>query len=419
MTATTTAPDTDATGGEDTARARVARRLPRPSADAVRCALLAIGWQVALTVWGAVLERPLRSLVTGNQGPEPPAFSLLSHTYRFDATWISPIIEGSYVSRPQSAAFYPLFPLLVRGVQLLSFDNLGILAAALIVNTLALWAALCALLAITRHFVREPGRGWFALLALLAAPTAYYLHVFYSEAVFVALAATAYRFALARRWTPMGLCLIPLTTSRVTAIVVLGLCFLEFWRAQGWRRGFLRWPVLWFPAALAGFAAYAAYLGERTGDPWGMFTAYEIEPSWGYTQFEPNVLLTLGRAVGIVARALAGAAPFTNYVLIDQLLPLLAVAVLLAASVYLIVVLRGAGVPLGLYGIATMLMITLNGNLVAVHRYVLPALGIYVALALLAERGGVQRAIALAHLYLGVLVGSVLFAMFTANLWAG
>ena len=92
---------------------------------------------------------------------------------------------------------------------------------------------------------------------------------------------------------------------------------------------------------------------------------------------------------------------------------------LLAASAYLMWALRGRGVPLGLYGIATALMITLNSNLVAVHRYLLPAVVIYVALVVLAERNRVGRPVVAAHLYLGVLIQGVLFALFTANAWAG
>lgn len=391
----------------------------RPGSDAVLCALLAVGWQAALLLLGFLLERPLRGLVAP-QGPAAPAVTALSHTYRYDATWISGILEGSYTSRPSSAAFYPLFPLLVRAVQVASFGTVGILVAGLVVNTVALGFALHALLRLTRHFVTSRPLGWIAVALFLGAPTAYYLHAFYSEGVFVALAFTAYRFALERRWLPMGLCLIPLTASRVTAILVVGLCFLEFCHAQGWRlRGLLRPAVLWFPASLGGFAAYAAYLRATTGDAWGMFTAYAIEPSWSYTRFEPNIPLTLLRQAAVAARALTGRIPFTNTVLVDQILPLAGLAVLLAASAYLMWALRGRGVPLGLYGIATALMITLNSNLVAVHRYLLPAVVIYVALVVLAERNRIGRPVVAAHLYLGVLIQGVLFALFTANAWAG
>ena len=305
-------------------------------------------------------------------------------------------------------------------MQLASFGLLGVLAAGLVVNTLALWAALRSLLAVTTAFVEDRRRAWLAVVVLLAAPTAYYLHVFYSEGVFLALGFTAYRCALARRWLPMGLCLIPLTASRVTAVLVVGLCFLEFWRAQGWRPlGLLRPAVLWFPAALLGFAAYAAYLRAATGDAFGMFTAYAVEPSWGYTHFEPDIPLTLARAVRISVRAAAGTEPFTNVVLVDQVLPLAGLAVLLATSTYLLVALRGRGVPLAVYGYATFVMITLNGNLVAVHRYLLPALGVYVALAVLAGRGPRGRLLVAAHVWVGLLLQAVLFAMFVATMWAG
>jgi hypothetical protein len=164
---------------------------------------------------------------------------------------------------------------------------------------------------------------------------------------------------------------------------------------------------------------YAAYLRATTGDAFGMFTAYAIEPSWSYTRFEPNVPLTLLRQAAIAGRAVTGRIPFTNTVLVDQILPLVGLAVLIAASTYLTWALRGRGVPLGLYGIATALMITLNSNLVAVHRYLLPAVVVYVALVVLVERNRIGRPVVAAHLYLGVLVQGVLFALFTANAWSG
>jgi hypothetical protein len=305
-------------------------------------------------------------------------------------------------------------------VQILSLGTAGILVAAFVVNTVALGFTLYALLRITRHVVTDPRYAWLAVALLLGAPTAFYLHEFYSEGVFLALAFTAYRFALERRWTAMGLCLVPLTASRVTAILVVGLCFLELWRAQGWRPGgLLRPAILWFAAAFAGFAAYASYLRATTGNAWGMFTAYAIEPSWSYTRFEPNIPLTLLRQAAVAARALTGRIPFTNAVLVDQFLPLIGLAVLLATSVYLVWALRGRGVPLALYGLTTGIMITANGNLVAVHRYLLPALVVYVAIAVLAERTRVGRPLAAAYLYGGVLLQAILFALFTANAWAG
>jgi hypothetical protein len=64
-------------------------------------------------------------------------------------------------------------------------------------------------------------------------------------------------------------------------------------------------------------------------------------------------------------------------------------------------------------------MVTINSNLVGVHRYLLPALTVYVALTVLAQRSRVGRPIAAAHLWVGVFVQAVLFALFTANAWAG
>jgi hypothetical protein len=90
----------------------------------------------------------------------------------------------------------------------------------------------------------------------LTAPTAFFLHSFYSEAVFCALGFWTYLFALRRQLAWMGLRLIPMTASRVAAVLFVGLCFLEFPRSKEWQLpAALSWLVLWFPAAFAGLAA--------------------------------------------------------------------------------------------------------------------------------------------------------------------
>src|SRR5262249_5360848 len=145
------------------------------------------------------------------------------------------------------------FPMATWLVYKVTFGQLGILGAGLVVNGLASWLAATALLKISRNFVSTRAAQWLTVGLFLTAPAAYFLHVMYSEALFCALGFWAYLFALRRQWTFMGLCLIPLTASRITAALFVVLCLVEFARAKEWRpRAILSWQLLWFPAAFAG-----------------------------------------------------------------------------------------------------------------------------------------------------------------------
>jgi hypothetical protein len=388
--------------------------------DVVLGGVVAVGFQLALTVVGVLAERSFSAFQTLSHLPAPPPPSLLQHMLRWDAVWYAGIPDGLYQSDPQAAAFYPLFPVLVRAVDLASVGLLGTLGAGLVVNTLGVWAAVVALVKAARRLTGNPRAGWLAVAVLLAAPPAFFLHVLYAEALFTGLGFAAYAFALHRRWAGMALCLIPLTATRLAGVLVVGLCFLEFWRSRGWRwRGLLSPHLLWFPAAFLGFGAYALYLWRAVGNPLAMFAAYDAGPLWAYHDLDPNILGTLGDEVGVLVRAAAGDTPTTLLTVVDRLLPLLALAVLLAASVYLLVVLRGDGVPLAAFGLASFLMFTLNGNLTSVHRYVLPCVSLYLAAAVLAARRPAVRPVLQALLYPAVLLQGALFALFVSNHWAG
>jgi hypothetical protein len=258
--------------------------------------------------------------------------------------------------------------------------------------------------------------------AFLTAPTAFCLHSFYIEAVFCALGFWSYLFALRRQWAWMGLCLIPITASRVTAVLFVGLCLLEFWRSKDWKlRGVLSWPALWFPAAFAGLAAFMGYMKVISGDALGMFHALKAAPAWSYHVFNPNIIATGWKEAKITGHFLLGDIPQPDWswTLISHVLPVLGLVLLFAASVYLFVVLRSKGVPLALFGVATIVMLTMNSNVVSVHRYLLPVPVLYLALVLLADRRPKLRPAVYVVLYANSLLQAALFLSFISGNWTG
>ncbi|MFD5096671.1 mannosyltransferase family protein [Amycolatopsis thailandensis] len=401
-----------------TGRERVRRWL---TGDFGKVLLVVLAWNIALTA------------VAWLFGPSTPAsegipktgigstLSLLSHTYRWDAGNYGEIAEHAYTgSYVPLRAFYPVFPIFAWLVKTLSFGTLGLLAAGFLVNLIATWLAGVALLKISRFFLGTPRSHWLVVGAFLTAPAAFFLHSFYSEAVFCALGFWAYLFALKRQWLWMGLCLIPLTASRITAAVFVGLCFLEFWRSAGWKpRGLLSWRVLWFPFAYVGLGVHMLYMKLETGSATASFTALKGVSTWAYHQFNPNIAGTTLTELKITVSALIGNRPLDAWTLMSHVLPTIGLVLLLVASVYFFVALKADGLPLALFGIASFVMLTINNNVVSVHRYLLPCLVMYLALVLLAERRPNLRGVAYATMYLNSLICGAIFLRFVAGHWAG
>ncbi|MEC3980193.1 hypothetical protein [Amycolatopsis sp. H20-H5] len=346
---------------------------------------------------------------------------LLAHTYRWDAANYGEIASHAYTSSDVPLrAFYPVFPICVWLVRTISIGTLDPLTAGFLVNTAATWLATVALLKIARFYFSGTRAPWLVVVAFLTAPAAFFLHSFYSEAVFCALGFWAFLFALRRHWLWMGLCLIPLTASRITAAVFVGLCFLEFWRSKDWKpRGLLSWHLLWFPLAFLGLAACMVYMRLRTGSATASFTALKGVEAWSYHVFNPDILATGLNEARITTHALLGDTPLDSWTLVSHVLPFLGLVLLFGSSVYVFLVWRLKGLPLALFGIASIVLLTINSNVVSVHRYLLPCLVMYLALILLGERHPRLHWLVYVVLYANSAIGTALFLRFISGAWAG
>ena len=156
--------------------------------------LVTVVWKLAITAIGFAFD--------AQSGGAP---SIFDHTIRWDAGWYLSIVNNHYTDPIASAAFYPLFPFLVSIVHLISFESIDYASAAQLINTTSVWLALAAAIKVGRTLVGQKNRFWIVAL-LLSAPAAFFVHAFYSEAVFIALSFWAYYFALKKTvvmgWDP-------------------------------------------------------------------------------------------------------------------------------------------------------------------------------------------------------------------------
>lgn len=244
----------------------------------------------------------------GTQGWEV----LFTATERQDALWFLRIASEGYRMDDVSAAFFPLFPLLVRIVAWI--PGLGTLGAALLVSNAAALAALVVLHALTRL---ELGRDHVPRSVVFVAlfPTGFFLLAPYTESLFLLLSVAAFWFARRDRWAwAASAGALAAMTRSVGVLLILGLWVeaMRQWRRDG------RAPLPRLAAAAAvgiGPLLTMAWWGLVHEDFWRPLS---VQANWrdGGAVFPPT---SLWHAVDIAAH-------LRSYWLMDLLVLGLAVA---------------------------------------------------------------------------------------------
>jgi len=166
---------------------------------------------------------------------------------RWDAGWFVAIARHGY-ENTQSAAFFPLYPLVVRAVGVVLRSDV---AAGVLVSLASAAGAATMLARLPR------GRAAVTLLALY--PLAFVFTAPYSDALFLLLAIASFDAARRGRSVAAGI-----LGGLAVASRLLGLALLPALVVLLWRRGPRRLaPLLLLPAALG---AYMLYLHEHFGD---------------------------------------------------------------------------------------------------------------------------------------------------------
>jgi hypothetical protein len=194
--------------------------------------------------------------------------ALVAPGARWDAMWFLRIADEGYEPDPDRAAFFPLYPLLVRSVGgLLGSD----VVAGILVSVAALFGALVLL---HRLVALDFGRDVARLTVLLVAifPGALWFSSVYSEGLFLLLSVAAVWFARTDRWLLAGL-LGALAAGTRSAGIVLVVPLAVLWWRSGRRPADLAGVAL-IPLGLLAFCAYCAAAGLGFGAP------FDAQDAW-------------------------------------------------------------------------------------------------------------------------------------------
>lgn len=258
------------------------------------CLITFIALRVGLVVLAAIAV----GVIPAREGVDVPGWLAgpIDHGWRAaftsmerqDALWFLRIATAGYDAGDGSAAFFPLYPLVVRVVSWI-VGGRPLLAATLVSNA-SFFGALLVLYDLTvREFSEAVARRTIVYMAVF--PTAFFFLAPYSESLFLLLSLLAFREARRDRWPSAAVAgaLAALTRSiGIVLVPALLLMAFERYRVNGGRLG----PRLaWASAVVVGPLAYLAWWGVAHGDA---LAPLHAQANWQRVVAFP--LLTLWRA---------------------------------------------------------------------------------------------------------------------------
>jgi hypothetical protein len=222
----------------------------------------------------------------------PIAEPLLAPLARWDAVWYLRIADSGYGDSAPRAAFFPLYPLLIRSLATPFGGSEGALLIASYAISLA--AFLGALILLYRLASLELGRRFAAptLLLLAVFPAALYFGAPYSESLFLLVSVGAFYAARTERWAWAGVCAAAASATRSAGLLLLVPLAMLWWSSPERRPGDAAWLIV----APLGLLTYAAWLGLVEGDA---LRFLDVQDAWSRELAVPltGALDGLGAAV--------------------------------------------------------------------------------------------------------------------------
>jgi hypothetical protein len=190
---------------------------------------------------------------------------LVGPAARWDSVWYLDIAHDGYGGSGARAAFFPLYPLLVKVVGTLCGSPL---VAAIAISLAAFLVALAALHRLAAIEVGDDAARW-AVLSLALFPGSLWFSAAYSESLFLMVSVGAVLAARQERWAwagALGALGAATRSAGLLLVVPLALLWWDAHRAGRARPRALAW-VAAVPLGLAAFCGYLAAAGEPADAP--------------------------------------------------------------------------------------------------------------------------------------------------------
>ncbi len=343
---------------------------------------------------------------------QPPSWSSLAgQLNRWDAPHFISIAQNGYLASGEERLFIVFFPLFPLAVSLVHFFIRDFVASGLIVSFAASGAAGFFLQALVRldfdaHFARR------ALFAFFLFPTAYFLALPYTEALFLASAIASVYFARKGNWMHAGVAGFLATLCRVHGLALFPALALEAWlQLNGGKlvprrlpriRPAALLPFAWILLVPLGFAAYLALNATVLGSPLAFLEIQRVH--WHHSITLPFEFFASG------ARALS-TQPLSEFNALVFLAPLAALAV---AAAILLASAKWMRPSYQLYSWAVLLPSLVDSWPISLPRYVLGIFPLFIAIAAWTRDARVRLLVFAAS---GLLMAG-LFVLYSIGRWA-
>jgi hypothetical protein len=213
-------------------------------------------------------------------------YPLLALHWRWDAIHYYSVALGGYGAAAGTVptdppamlpAFFPLFPLLMRGLALLwgAPNQIGLVVAGILISHAAMLIALWLLFQVALEETDDRATAQRAVLYLAIFPLAVYYAVPYAEPVFLAASLGTFLAARREQWVRAGLWAAAACVARPFGALLLAVLFVEALLA--WQRGARSWRMLaGLALAPSGLLLFMLHLWQRVGDPLAFVHAQTI-----------------------------------------------------------------------------------------------------------------------------------------------
>jgi Gpi18-like mannosyltransferase len=310
----------------------------------------------------------------------------------WDSNWYVDISQNGYHlesnGRHATAAFFPLYPLLMRAFAPL-VGGVHVLSGWLL-NIFFLAGVVAALYRLVKEFhpSLEPTAPIFYLLIF---PAAFFLNAVYAECLFLLLSLLTFYYALKNRFTLAGVFGLLASLTRITGVLLLVPIAWEYFKRHPIKKrpdpSVLK-PLL-IPLGTVLFFLYHYY---KFGD---FLLFFKVESAWGRAfQFNANHFLLLNH-------------PSVVNLILDSLYALFTLIMIYIAF-------KRGWVAYGLYMLSTVAVALSTGTLMSIGRFVLVLFPIYIVLASIKGRN-FERI----YVTASVLLFALNIILFVNRYWAG
>lgn len=379
--------------GEETAAARRAaiRDLIRFSGPIVA---LVLGIKALVFTWGVIAREVLEDKTAGS----------FSDRFAFWNAWDAPhyldIARNGYETTGDAAnwiVFFPAYPYAVRFFDAITPGDL--LASAFVVSGIASVAAAVLLGVLVRNDTGDDARAHRAVWFLLIFPTAYFLHIPYTESLFLSLVLGAFVAARTGHWRTAGIVGALAALTRINGIILIPALAVEAY-VQYRKHGKLDRSWLWIAFIGVGTLVYLGINQHVFGNA---FHFQDVQASEWHKNFQDPISSIQGMHDRLEAQT-----PALKQMLTQEFVFL---AIGFAAAVLTFIYGRAS---YGVWVLLNMLLFASTSWIQSTPRYVLTLFPIFLLLAMIGKRVWLSRLISAWSL----MWMAWFTALFALNSWA-